>query len=549
MASSVPSISLSNFTGLDFNQLLQASLAASQVPISRLQDQLVADNFAISTLGKISGDFSSVQTSLNAINLSLTIPPVAATTSSNAPFTAAVTGAPLAGTYTAAVSQLATAQTLASQGYLTNTATIGTGTITVTMAGASHVLTIDSTNNTLAGVAGAFAAAGVGVTVQVLNTGLPGVPFRLQVTSNQTGAGQAFSITSSLSGGVAPDFVNTNIGPTVNTSVAGTATPTVGGSYTGTLSQSYTFTVTSGGTVGTDPLMISYQSDSGTSGTLTIPSTYVAGGTIAVADGLNLSLGSGTLVSGDKFAVATFAPQINTARDAKVQIGNTIVTSATNQVSNAIPGLTLNLNNVGGAATITVAPDQGAQSDQVNSFVGAYNTLVRDIASNTQAQPNKTAPPLAGDGGLRSSLFNLQSQLGTVNLSKLGITVDKITGQLSFSQSVFAAAQTADPVGANQGLSALQAAFSPTVDAALAPNTGPIAAETTSDQTQADSLLRQIATLDSQLQQQKTQLQAEYAKIQAAVASYQSLSQFFQISGGNSSSTSALPGSNLTLSA
>ena len=76
------------------------------------------------------------------------------------------------------------------------------------------------------------------------------------------------------------------------------------------------------------------------------------------------------------------------------------MTSATNQVSNAIPGLTLNLNNVGGAATVTVAPDQQAQGDQVNSFVGAYNTLIRDIAGNTQALPNKTAPPLAGDGAL-----------------------------------------------------------------------------------------------------------------------------------------------------
>lgn len=549
MASGIPSISLSNFTGLDFNQLLQAVLAGSQVPISRLQNQLVADNFAISTLGKIGGDFSSLQTSLNAINLSLTNPPVAATPSSNAPFTAAVTGAPLVGTYTASVSQLATAQTIASQGYLADTATIGTGTITVTMGGTSHVLTIDSTNNTLSGVAGAFTTAGVGVTAQVLNTGLPGAPFRLEITSNQTGAGQAFSITSSLSGGVAPDFANTNIGPTVNTSVTGTSIPTVGGSYTGTVSQGYTFTVTSGGTVGTDPLTISYQSDSGTSGTITVPSTYVAGGTIAVADGLNLSLGSGTLVSGDKFSVAAFAPQVSTAQDAKVQVGNTIVTSATNQVTNAIPGLTLNLNNVGGPATITVAPDQTAQGNQVNSLVGAYNTLVSDIASNTQAIPNKPAPPLAGDGGLRNSLFDLQSQLGTVNLSKLGITVNQTTGQLSFSQSAFAAAQTSDPVGASQALSALQAALSPIVNAALAPNTGLIAAETTSDQTQAGNLLQQITTLNNQLQQQVTQLQAEYAKIQAAVASYQSLSQFFSVGSSSGSSTTPVPGSNLTVSA
>src|SRR5690349_17784863 len=108
-------ISFSNFTGVDFSSILTAATAAAQVPIAAKQDTLVGVNTAISVLGSISGDFTSVQSSLAALQASLTSPPAAATVSSGAPFTANVTGSPINGTYTVGVSKLATAQSVASQ--------------------------------------------------------------------------------------------------------------------------------------------------------------------------------------------------------------------------------------------------------------------------------------------------------------------------------------------------------------------------------------------------------------------------------------------------
>src|ERR1700730_16413813 len=93
--SSTPSVTLSNFTGIDFNQILQADEAAAQIPIAALQNELVGVNTSISTLGTIGGDFSSLQSALNSLNTSLTIPPVRISVSQNAPFTAAVTGGPI----------------------------------------------------------------------------------------------------------------------------------------------------------------------------------------------------------------------------------------------------------------------------------------------------------------------------------------------------------------------------------------------------------------------------------------------------------------------
>jgi len=551
MAAATSGVTLQGFTGVNFSQILDSVLANAQVPITNLQNEVTSENTAISTLGQLGSDFTSVQSALNAINLSLSIPPVAATTSAGAPFTAQATGGALAGSYAVTVSQLAAAQSVASQGYANETDSVGTGTITITTGGTATPITIDSSNDTLDGVAAAINSANLGVTAQVFNTGLAGAPYRLEVTSNSTGAAQSFTISSSLTGGTAPDFVDSAVGPTSADSISGTSTPTVGGTYTGDLTQGYQFTVTSGGTLGSDQITIAYNSDSGESGTITVPSDYAAGTPIDVADGLTLSLSAGTLETGDQFSAAAFDPTISTAQDAKVQVGNQIVTSGSNAVTNAIPGVTLNLTSTGGPATVAVATDSNSLANQISTFVSAYNTLISDVQSNTQALPNQTPPPLAGDGGLRSTLFNMGLQLGNVNLSNLGISINQQTGQLSFSQSDFLQQEALNPTAVTQALSGVYSALSPAVNDALTANTGVIAAETNSLQNQVTQNQQQIANLNSQLQLEQTQLTAEYAQIQAVVEQYQNIAQLFaSSSSGSSGSTTStsIPGSNLSIS-
>src|SRR5208282_1155608 len=185
MASATSGVTLQGFTGVDFSQILDSVLASAQVPITNLQDEVTSENTAISTLGQLSSDFTSVQSALNAIDLSLSVPPVAATAS-----------------------------------------------------GVATPITIDSSNDTLDGVAAAINSANLGVTAQVFDTGLAGAPYRLEVTSNSTGAAQSFTISSNLTGGTAPDFADAEVGPTSG-SISGTSTPTVGGTYTGDLTQGY----------------------------------------------------------------------------------------------------------------------------------------------------------------------------------------------------------------------------------------------------------------------------------------------------------------------
>jgi flagellar hook-associated protein 2 len=547
---STPSVTLSNFTGLDFNQILQADAAAAQVPITALQNQLTAVNTSISTLGTIQGDFTSLQSALNTLNTSLTIPPSGVSVSQNAPFSATATGGAINGTYNVTVTQLASAQSLASQGYASSDASVGDGSITITIGGQPTSITINSSNDTLAGLASAINSAGIGVTAQVVDTGAPGAPYRLQITSSATGSAQAISITASLSGSAAPDFTDNEIGPTDTSGVTGTATPTIGGTYTGTLSQGYHFTVTNGGTVGVDPITIGWTSDSGESGIITVPASY-AGQQLAVADGITLALGAGTLNSNDTFGAGAFTPQISVAQDATVQVGNQIVTSSSNQVSNAINGVTLDLSGTGGPSVVTVSPDLTTEASNISAFVSAYNQAVNDITTNTQALPNQTAPPLADDGGLRSTLFNLQTQLGTLNLSTLGISVDQQTGNLVFNQGQFVTSASSNPNAVNTEIGQLYSSLNPTVSYVVAPSSGLIATETANDQAQTTQLTSQINTLTAQEQQEQQLLQTQFAQIQAVVATYQSLSELFTDNSSSSSSSSTstpAPGSNLSLS-
>lgn len=332
-------ISLPNYAGVDFNQILQSVLAFGKIPIAQVQQQVAGETVAISVLGRIGGDLSSLQTVLSQFQTIGSNAPLSAGTAAGASFTASVSGTPLAGVYNVSVNQLAAGQVSASQGYASNTNSVGTGTITVTTGGVAHNITIDSSNQTLDGVAGAINAAAIGVTAQVVNTGLPADPYRLEIASNSTGTASAFTVSTSLSGGTGPDFTNSGVGPVSRDSMAGTSTPTIGGTYTGTLSQGYHFTVASGGTVGTDAITIGYTSDSGQSGTINVASNYTPGTPITVANGLTLSLSAGTLNAHDKFSVAAFNPDIVSAQNALLQVGNQMVTSAGNSVANAIPGV------------------------------------------------------------------------------------------------------------------------------------------------------------------------------------------------------------------
>lgn len=96
------------------------------------------------------------------------------------------------GSYSVQVDSLAKAQSLASGTFADKDSTsVGTGTLTLQVGDETKTLTIDSSNDTLQGLANEINEAGIGVSAGVVDTGSG---FRLVVSSQETGTANEISI-------------------------------------------------------------------------------------------------------------------------------------------------------------------------------------------------------------------------------------------------------------------------------------------------------------------------------------------------------------------
>ena len=101
------------------------------------------------------------------------------------------------------------------------------------------------------------------------------------------------------------------------------------------------------------------------------------------------------------------------AQDASFTLNGITITSASNTVTTAIQGVTLNLSKVG-TSDLTVATDTGAIKTAVAGFVDSYNALYSQLKSRSAyGSATKAAPDLAGDGTVRSMMEQMRGIMGT----------------------------------------------------------------------------------------------------------------------------------------
>jgi flagellar hook-associated protein 2 len=129
------------------------------------------------------------------------------TSSDSDKVTATASNVNIGGSYALTVSNLAKAQSSQSTGFADkDTTRIGTGTLTITKGDENPVsIAITSSNNTLEGLQSAINSAKLGITATVVNDGSAS-PYKLMLSSNETGTANAFTISTSLSGGAAISF-------------------------------------------------------------------------------------------------------------------------------------------------------------------------------------------------------------------------------------------------------------------------------------------------------------------------------------------------------
>lgn len=194
-------------SSLNVNSIISQLMAIQDQPVTLLQSQEAGDLTTVSAYGSLKSALSTFQSSLQSLTSISQYQSLSATVGDSSVATATASSTAAAGNYSLQVNQLAQAQTLVATGQASTTGVIGNGTISIsfgtTTAGtpptftssgaAPATITIDSSDDTLAGIASAINSANIGVSASILNDG-SNTPYRLSLTSTNTGAANSMQI-------------------------------------------------------------------------------------------------------------------------------------------------------------------------------------------------------------------------------------------------------------------------------------------------------------------------------------------------------------------
>lgn len=240
-------------------------------------------------------------------------------------------------------------------------------------------------------------------------------------------------------------------------------------------------------------------------------------------------------------------------QNALATINGVSIVSASNKLSDTLPGLTLQLSQVTTAPIeIDVSVDTEAARKNIQNFVDAYNTLTTTLASATRFDPSsKTAGALQGDAtaiGLQNSLRGMMRSVTASNpftmLLDIGIEaksgggliiktdkLDAALANLNGIQSLFTA-QTGDVTTRGFGLKAK--AFA---DGLLA-SEGLVSNKSAAIQGAINRNIKEQEKVTERAARSEIRLLAQYSAMDAAVSRLSGLSSFVnqQISLWNKSS-------------
>lgn len=439
----VPPVSFPGIaSGIDYNAIIQKLTDLTLAPRVQLNQQIATINAANAELIKINNLLASVQSSLTGLSQPNLYAAVSATSSDPSVLTALgiAGGNATPGTYTITATSLATATqvTGASAVYHTEldaaagttasgadvplidswaaiTPTNGSGskgTITVDGVQIQYDVTTQSLNQILATINNAVHAAGDAT----FNIGFIAGTDQVQITDSA----HPVSLGSSTDQGNLLQVLRLDQAQVSNTSTSGTVTATAG---VGGINQALEFNSTNGLGGSTDanfltPVTSGYFTINGvqismdaTTDNLHSVITKINASSAGVVAAYNSATGQITLTSKNtgaqsivvgsssdtsNFLTATGLTAASGAtttvgKQASVTLqtaggGTQTVYSNSNTVTNAIPGVQLNLiSNTSTSFQVTVSQDSSQLVKAINTFISAYNAAISEINTATAA--------------------------------------------------------------------------------------------------------------------------------------------------------------------
>ncbi len=420
-----------------------SNLANVEKPWQTQLTTLESQDTVISSLGTLFSNLSTDMSSLTDFEGVLAQKEGSSSDTNVLELTSATSSA-AAGTHTVVVKNLAET----SSGYMAeiaNSSDTLSGSITLQVgSGTAQTISLDTSDDTLSGLASAINASGVGITASVLTdatgsrlslvSGTSGADGNIVVTANSLAAAASntlgATVTAGTGTGSGSTASNALLTPVASSSeqLTGTLNVTVGSGSQQSISMS---------AVGGNTLADLQQYIYNNSATLGFSASLVNN-----SDGtVSLQLTSGTPGSTGTLAVSSSLVDPNTAlaytsavtgSNANLTVDGVNLTSASNTVSDLIPGVTFQLLAPSAEESdgsleqvqVVISNDNSGVESTVNQFVSDYNSLISALNTQEGDTSSGTPEPLFGSPTL--SLLQ-QELLNGLNAQNPNGTLDSIS--------------------------------------------------------------------------------------------------------------------------
>ncbi len=299
------------------------------------------------------------------------------------------------------------------------------------------------------------------------------------------------------------------------------------------------FNITSGGSTTTINIGSNNNTLSSLASSINSQSLGVTASVVTDSNGARLSLVANASGSAADFSVSQASglgfTQAQAGANASLTVDGVPISSASNTVSGAVSGVTLNLQSASPGTTVnlSLAPDTSDITSTVQSFISAYNTLIgnlnTDVAYN---QSTSAAGPLQSDSAAQSfysdllSAVNFSGGSGSVtSLNDLGITANN-DGTLSLNTTTLQNAIQTNPTGVatffqgatgSGGTGGFASSLTSTLSTYTDPSVGAFSVDLQSIAAENQDLTDQTNTLELYISSQQTILTQEYNNADIAI--------------------------------
>ena len=198
--------------------------------------------------------------------------------------------------------------------------------------------------------------------------------------------------------------------------------------------------------------------------------------TVADDDGTNTNTSGLSALAFDPTVAAGSGKNLTqnqAAQNAEFTLDGISITKASNSITDAVDGLSLQLTKVTTSAiSLNITRDTNTLTNQVQSLVQAFNTALGTLKQLSASDPTtKQVGALAGDSSVSSALTQLRSllttQLGSesgtyTSLNQIGVSFQK-NGTLALDSSKLAAAISTDVTSVTRVLATVTSSSDPRV--------------------------------------------------------------------------------------